>query len=524
MNNQNAVPGNGRVVRRLSALLLAGVVSAGACEGGNVWSGDASEYTPFVSSLELPQVAFAGDQVAIRVDARAPRGITQLVLAMRGAVERDTVLKFADPAASISEVVNITIPQAVTDTLIFVQASVVDEAGDRSGAREGTVVVFGPPTVSNVLAPPIVQPGSLVSVRVTAFGARNISQIDLVVAGAVSKDTSVAVFPPRTSVTQDIVFSVPATVQDTVVQLALSARDELGATSPSKSMLLPMVIAPPTVQAIVPPTVQAGKVLSMAVSASSARQIAELRIEVRGGFTQDMVVKLTPTRANVVEYIDVPLPANLVVPELRVRAIAVDRANVLSATDVFEVTAPLFAPVISNVTPYWETIAAGHYADFRVQALGDRPISKLRFRWRGFSKDVANGLNEDNKVLPGPEAVYEITPPRLSVMEDVAIETPCVRSDAVFYALVTAYDEDLNLSPIVMSSVYLTGNSLCDSPVDSVAAPDTTTTPRVRQGRPSDILKGRTSMNADGSTVLEPRPAALTSERRRKANGRRARR
>jgi hypothetical protein len=274
----------------------------------------------------------------------------------------------------------------------------------------------------------------------------------------------------------------------------------------------------------VPPTVQAGKVLSIAVSASSARQISELRIEIRGGFTQDTVVRLTPTRASVLEYIDVPLPANLVVPELRVRAIALDRANVLSATDVFEVTVPQFAPVISNVTPYWETLAAGHYADFRVQALGDRPISKLRFRWRGFTKDVANNLSENNKVLPGPETVYDVAPPRLSVIEDVAIETPCVRSDAVFYALVTAYDEDLNLSPIVMTSVYLTGNTLCAAPVDSVAVDTTTVTPRVRQGRPSDILKGRTSMNADGISVLEPQPAAVIRERRRKANGRRARR
>lgn len=524
MDNQNAVSGKGRVVQRLSTLLLAGAVVAGACDGGNIWSGEASEYTPIVNSLAVPQVAFAGDQVAIRVDAQGPRGISQLVLALRGAVERDTVVKFTQPLASISEIVNITIPQAVTDTLMFVQANVVDLAGDRSGVREGTVVVFGPPSVSNVLAPAIVQPGSLLNIRVSALGARNISRLDVVAAGAMSIDTSVAVFPPRTNVTQDIVLAVPTSVRDTVIQLAVSARDELGSASPAKTMLLPMVIAPPSVQAIVPPTVQAGKVLSIVVSATSARQISELRVEIRGGFTHDRVVRLTPTRASVLEYIDVPLPANLIVPELRVRAVALDRANVLSSTDVFEVTAPQSAPVISSVTPYWETINAGHYADFRVQAVGDRPISKLRFRWRGFSKDVTNGLNEDNKVLPGPEAVYEISPPRLRVTEDVAIETPCVRSDAVFYALVTAYDEDLNLSPIVMTSVYLTGNSLCGAPVDSVAVPDTVATPRVRQSRPSDVLKGRTSMSGDGVTVLGPQPAALLSERRRKASGRRARR
>jgi hypothetical protein len=489
MTNQTVVPGTSRIVRRLSALLLAGVVFAGACEGDNLYSGDVSEYTPLVNSLSLPQVAFAGDEVTIRIDAAAARGISQIVLALRGAVQKDTVVELDEPLARVSQIVSIRIPQAVTDTLILVQAAVIDQYGDVSATREGTVIVFGPPTINSVLAPAIVQAGSLVSIRVSAFGARNISQIDLVTVGAVHKDTTVSVFPPRTNVTQDIVFAVPSFVQDTVIQLAVSARDELGAASPAKLMLVPMVIAPPTVEAIVPSSVQAGKILSVAVAASSARQISEVRVEIRGGWSQDLVVRLTPTRANALEYIDVPLPANLIVPELRVRAIALDRANVLSATEVFTVDAPTFAPVVASVDPFWETIQASHYADFRVQALGDRAISKIRFRWRGFTKDIPGGVNdlaENDHVLPGPETIYEVTPARLSVVEDIAVETPCVRSDAVFYALVTAYDEDQNLSPIVMAVVNLTGNALCANPVD---VPPVIPAPLIAPGSPSGILK-----------------------------------
>jgi hypothetical protein len=486
MTNQTVVPGTSRIVRRLSALLLAGVVFAGACEGDNLYSGDVSEYTPLVNSLSLPQVAFAGDDVTIRIDAAAARGISQIVLALRGAVQKDTVVELDEPLARVSQIVSIRIPQAVTDTLILVQAAVIDQYGDVSATREGTVIVFGPPTINSVLAPAIVQAGSLVSIRVSAFGARNISQIDLVTVGAVHKDTTVSVFPPRTNVTQDIVFSVPSFVQDTVIQLAVSARDELGAASPAKLMLVPMVIAPPTVDAIVPSSVQAGKILSVAVAASSARQISEVRVEIRGGWSQDLVVRLSPTRANALEYIDVPLPANLIVPQLRVRAIALDRANVLSATEVYTVEAPAFAPVVASVSPFWETIEGGHYADFRVQALGDRAITTIRFRWRGFTKDSINSLFENDRVLNGPETIYEVTPARLSVTEDVAVETPCVRNDATFYALVTAYDADQNLSPIVMSVVNLTGSETCLAPVDVVVVPPA---PLIAPGSPSGILK-----------------------------------
>jgi hypothetical protein len=469
------------------------VVFAGACEGDNLYSGDVSEYTPLVNSLSLPQVAFAGDEVTIRIDAAAARGISQVVLALRGAVQKDTVVELDEPLARVSQIVAITIPDAVTDTLILVQAAVIDQYGEVSATREGTVIVFGPPTINSVLAPAIVQAGSLVSVRVSAFGARNISQIDLVTVGAVHTDTTVSVFPPRTNVTQDIVFSVPAFVQDTVIQLAVSARDELGAASPAKLMLVPMVIAPPTVEAIVPTSVQAGKLLSVAVAASSARQISELRIEIRGGWSQDVIVPLSPTRANAVEYIDVPLPANLIVPELRVRAIALDRANVLSATEVYTVDAPTFAPVVSNVEPYAGSIYGGHTADFRVQALGDRPISHIRFRWRGFVTPAFTGGTLGSPTyaptiaVNGPEATYEVTPPRLSVIEDIAVGTPCVRNDATFFVLVTAYDVDQNLSSIVQQQVVLTGNPACAGPVDVIVAPPPA--PLIAPGSPSGIMK-----------------------------------
>jgi len=490
MNNKIEMPGTSRVVRRLSALLLAGVVFGGACQGDNVFSGDISEYTPVVTDLSVPQVAFAGDNVTVRVDAVAARGVSRIVLALRGAVSKDSVVELDEPLARISEVISLQVPQALTDTVVTVHASVIDQVGNSSSTRQSSIVVFGPPSISNVLAPAIVQSGELMSLRVSAFGSRKISQLDIVATGAIQTDTSVNVFPARNSVVQDIVLRVPAPAQDTVIALTISAVDELGAASPGKSMLVPLVIAPPTVSAIVPPSVQAGKVLSVGVSASSARQIAEIRVEVRGGFSTDKVFKLSPTQANALVFVDVPLPENLLAPELQVRAIALDRADVLSATDVFTVDAPQGTPLVVSATPYWETITASHYADFRIQATGDRPITKLRVRWRGFTKDKPGGVNdlhENDNILPGPETIFTVDPPRLSVTEDIAVETPCVRNDAVFYALVTAYDADLNLSPIVMSTVFLTGDALCADPVD--VAPVVVTTPRVDARGPGGILQ-----------------------------------
>jgi hypothetical protein len=75
----------------------------------------------------------------------------------------------------------------------------------------------------------------------------------------------------------------------------------------------------------------------------------------------------------------------------------------------------------------------------------------------------------------------------LSVIEDIAVGTPCVRNDATFFVLVTAYDVDQNLSSIVQQQVVLTGNPACAGPVDVIVAPPPA--PLIAPGSPSGIMK-----------------------------------
>lgn len=525
MKNTVDAQGRARQILRLSPLVLAAALFA-ACEGEHLWTGETSEYQPQLTGISVPPVAFAGEEISIRVDAYAPLGVAELVVSLRGAVVKDTIVVIDPPQARLSKVVSIRVPDVVADTVMLVQARVIDKAGLASGLAEDLIVVFGPPAIVGLNAPSLLRRGELVNVRVTAVGSRKISQIDLVANGAVQKDTSVSVFPPRSNVTQDIVFLLPTAALDTLLHLAVSARDETGAVGGAKVATLPLAIEAPEVMTIVPPSVQAGSILTVGVSASSARHIAELRLEIRGGMVKDTSIKFSPARPNALEFFDVVLPGNLIMPELRVRAYALDRANGVSATEVFTVEAPIGAPAVL-VSPWSTSIMAGHIADFRVTASSSRPINRVRFRWRGFIKDSINSLAENDRILIGPETNFVPGVAKQIVTEDIAVETPCTRSDAVFMALVTAYDQDGNLSPITTTSILLTGNSECQAPVDTTGV-DTTSGPRVPSRLPKGISKvGGLSFNsttpvvgAPGAALAAGRTYALVSQRRTALRGR----
>jgi hypothetical protein len=525
MTNKMDAQSRTRRILQLAPLALAATLFA-ACEGENLWTGDASEFEPQLAGISVPPVAFAGENVTVRVDGVAARGVAQVVVSLRGAVVKDTVVVIDPPQTRVSKVVEIAVPAVVADTVLLVQARVVDAGGAASGVGEEIVAIFGPPSVVAINAPSLLRRGELVNVRVTAVGSRKISQIDLVANGALQMDTSISVFPPRSNVTQDIVFLLPHAALDTLLHLAVNARDETGGVGLSKTATLPLVIEAPEVLTIVPPSVSAGAILTVAVQASSARHISELRLEIRGGMVKDTSIRFSPARPSALEFFDVVLPGNLIMPELRVRAYALDRANGVSATDVYTVEAPIGAPSVI-VVPWATSIMAGHIADFRVTASSSRPINRVRFRWRGFLKDSINSLAENDRVLLGPETNFVPGVAKQIVTEDIAVETPCTRADAIFMALVTAYDQDGNLSPITTTSILLTGNTECETPVDTTGV-DTTSGPRVPSRLPKGISKvGGLSFNSVSPVVGAPgvalpagRTYALVTKRRSALRGR----
>jgi hypothetical protein len=361
--------------------------------------------------------------------------------------------------------------------------------------------------VTGVSGPNGVRPGETINIRVTAFGARRVSSIDLSARGGITSDTTVVLSPAVVNAMEIITLRLPDNVQDTLITLTATANDQFGFSSAPRSGLVTFAIDTPSVQLLVPPTVEAGKVLNLAVLASALRHVTEIRLEYRGGFIADEIITIAPTRARTLEYISKLLPSDLMVPEVRVRAFVLDRANTISATAVHTVATPSGGPIISSASIHTPTVFGGHYVDVRVQATGQRPIKRLRFRWRGFIADLVDAMrNDGGQYLVGPDQNVGFSTSSTSIVEDVGVSTPCVQTDAVFMMLITAYDEDGQVSPIVTQFVNVSGNSECGS----ISTDTTGGSPRVRGRLPSGITKdGRVSLGETVPSIMAGRAQAL---------------
>ena len=483
---------------RAALTALAMIAAVGACEGDNLFSGESSSGRPRVVDIVLPQSIVAGDTVLIRVDATAPRFVDQVLLSLRGAVNRDTAATIDDDKQQASVVFKIAIPNEIQDSLLRVQAQVSDKGGEFSAPAEVVALAFGPPVVTGVSGPNGVRPGETINIRVTAFGARRVSSIDLSARGAITIDTTVVLSPAVVNANEVITLTLPDVVQDTLITLTATANDQFGFSSAPRNGAVTFAIEAPSVQMLVPPSVEAGKLLNFAVYATALRQITQIRIKYSfpGHPDQEDVFTVSPTRAQVTQYVSKLLPANLALPEVRVQAFALDRANDLGSSDLFTVPTPSGGPVIASSSVEQASVMGGHFVDVRVQATGDRPIKRIRFRWRGFT---AEDLTE-------PETNFMPAVPATSVVEDVAVAAPCVTADGVFMILITAYDQDDQLSPVRSEFVTVTGNSECDD----TAVVDTTSSSRVRGRLPSGITRdGRISLGETVPSIMAGRAQAL---------------
>lgn len=430
---------SGRTRRLVLTLMAAGIPLVG-CEGDNMFTGDSVELLPQVTSVSVPQVAFAGETVNVRVDATASFGISDVVVALRGAVVKDTLVEVDPPRTRVSQVLSIPVPTLLQDTLLIIEAQVIDLYGNSSRARQGQVVVFGPPTITNVSAPTVARPGEPISVRVTAFGSRKISLVDMVARGAIDKDSTVAVQPPRNNVTQDLVLMLPVNAGDTLLTLAVGVRDEAGQASEPTTKIVPLAIEPPTVDLTAPATAQAGMNLEVDVHAAAVRQIEEVRLELRGAHVEDKTIKVNPTQSDLTMHIAVPIPGNVTESELRVRALAVDRGGAVAYSDVKTVTIPLGSPIVTDVEVPTST-KFNSTVDIRVRARGDRPLARVDVRFRG-AVDF--------------DGVYMQNPQNTNVIQDASVTIPAVPKDSVLVVSATATDVSGAVSEIVSKVIPVT--------------------------------------------------------------------
>jgi hypothetical protein len=338
-------------------------------------------------------------------------------------------------------VLAIPVPAILQDTVLQVEASVTDAYGRTSRTRQASVIAVGPPTVLAVSAPSTVHAGETITVRVIAYGARRIERIDLGLRGAVQRDTSITLFPAQNSVSRDIQISLPSLVQDTMLTVTASVRDEAGSNSSGRSTNVALAIDPPTVQLVSPNTARAGMNLDVQVLAQSVRQVAEIRVEVVGALPAipATTIKVAPTATSVVQNVSIPIPGNILTQNIRVRAFAIDRSNVISQTPEHPVSVPLGQPVVTSIeTPF--VAIAGRMTDVRVRANGARPITRIEVHFRsGFDADM----------------VFAVTPIRTDVIQDVAVMVPAAIKEDYVVVTAVAIDVSGEVSEVVTSSFAL---------------------------------------------------------------------
>lgn len=496
--------------RRVAAatLLLLSASILGACEGDNLFDGNADDFQP-VASISAPDVVVAGETVGIRIDGSSVSGIAQLSVSMRGIVARDTVIEVKETRNSVSALLPVTIPYALQGTQLLIQAQVIDNAGRFSNIAEKMVEAYGPPYVQILSAPVTVQPGQVVDIEVAATAIQNVDQIALKLSGGADKDTTISISPASQSVRRVVRVQIPMLVEDTILTVTATARDEAG-NKGSAVDEVPFVISAPTVSMIVPANVQAGGMLNLEVRAQALRKVSQIRVALRGGFAPiDQTYNLSPQQANVTQYVSLKLPGNITDPNIQVSVEAIDRSGLIGST-VQTVAVPLDSPMTIDLLDAPATVLAGHFLDLRVLVDGPRPYKEIVVRWRGFAADVfeAAGIQ--------PDTIVKLATPRSPATEDVRVETPCVAG--AFVVNVTARDEADQLSPIATTVVTITEDGTCPTAGDTT---DTTGSASLGIAAAPAVRASLPPVGSFGTrpALLASRPFQLrTVGRRRRAN------
>ncbi|HUP89447.1 MAG TPA: hypothetical protein VM100_08855 [Longimicrobiales bacterium] len=406
-----------------------------ACDGSNLFDADQNPFIEPRVSVALPNEAFAGDSIGVSVSATAAQDLASLSVFIRGAVNKDTTILAS--GRSVSAVVKFGLPQILTDTLVFVTAVATDKAGNVSKVRGDTMTVVGPPAIISVSQPDSMRAGTTSTFTIRAFGTRRITQLDLTIRGAISKDTTIFISPPRNDVTQSVSLTLPALVNDTSVRVGIVAKDVNGLSSFPVGVTLPLAITGPTavLQSPVPASVAPGSNLDVTVRATSARSVSKIGIILSGAVSKDTTIDILPPQSDVTRTISIRIPGDATGSTVNVSAYAIDRAGARSvASAQVPVAINNGVPTVTSITTQpADSVRAGAVLDVRVTATGVRPITELNIRFRG-------ATNADQKVTISPAAT--------TVTKDVQIQIPVEVSDTTLTITAVATDQAGQLSPI----------------------------------------------------------------------------
>lgn len=129
-----------RWVRAAAAAALA--LGLGACGGDNLFKNNppVTEGPPIVKQLLVPATAFEGDAIPVQVEAVARRGLTEIQLRYRGALNTDQNIGFELGTDSVVTTTTVTVLERL-DSVLVVTATALDRAGRLSSPRVDTVIV-----------------------------------------------------------------------------------------------------------------------------------------------------------------------------------------------------------------------------------------------------------------------------------------------------------------------------------------------------------------------------------------------
>lgn len=443
--------------------LISGIALLVACDGSNLFDAEQNPFATPRVTVAIPDGAFAGDTIGIAVSATSAQDISSIDIAVRGAANMDTSVTVTT-GRSVSATVKVGLPLILTDTILVVSAVAIDKSGNVSKVRSDTATVLGPPAIISVTGPDSLQLGTTATLQIRAFGSRRVTQLDLTMRGAVSRDTTILISPPLNDVTQNLSISIPATASDTALRLGIVAKDINGLSSNQLSKAFPLVIAPPvatfagTITGTAP-----GALMTIPVRATAMRSVTSIRVELSGATSATETVTITPASPDVTRDVTIRLPADIVEPGVTVRAYAVDKSGAVSAPATQSVTLSTGVPVVNSVTCTSctgiarDSTRGGAVVDIRVEAQGVRPLKEISVRFRG-------AMNQEVTV-PVPQ-----TPLRTTFTADVSVTLPAEVADTILTVTAVATDQAGDVSAITATSTRVLKVADVTVPVVSATA------------------------------------------------------
>jgi hypothetical protein len=186
-------------------------------------------------TVTAPATVQSGRPLTVTVEASDDQGIVEIRLRAGGAVSADETRIFEIAETSASGEFVLTIPaNAALNSSVVITAAVEDTRGQISASSPVTVAVIDAtrPTISAGASASQVNPGSNVTINVSAADNGLLSRIELTATGAISLTQSQVITPMVAARSTSFVLTVPATATiNSQIAVTVQAVDSVGNVS-----------------------------------------------------------------------------------------------------------------------------------------------------------------------------------------------------------------------------------------------------------------------------------------------------